>query len=122
MTGCDLSGRVRWDVHLPPRHAPSLIGTLRQFDIDWAMDWGGGRIWIALDQDDETVRKIAGRLGGEARLVAAPAEVRARIPAFHPRQPGVMALEQRVRRAFDPVGVFATDRFKEDADADQLSA
>lgn len=122
MTGGNLAGCVRWDVHLPPRHAPALIQALQPLGIDWAMDWGGGRVWIALNHDDETVREEAMRLGGEARLVMAPAEMRLRVPAFQPRQPGVMALEQRVRRAFDPAGVFATARFKEDADADQLSA
>jgi glycolate oxidase FAD binding subunit len=122
MTGAGLSGPVRWVVHLPPRHAPALVKSLDPLGIDWAMDWGGGRLWIALDRQDETVREDAMRLGGEARLVDAPAEMRSRIAAFQPRDPGVMALEQRVRRAFDPAGIFVTGRFKEDADADQLSA
>ncbi|MDO7833483.1 FAD-binding protein [Sphingobium sp. HBC34] len=122
MTGADLRGSVRWDVHLPPRHAAGLIDALRPLGIDWAMDWGGGRIWIALDRLDETVRDEAARLGGDARLVEAPADMRASVPAFHPRQPGVAALEQRVRRAFDPADIFVTGRFREDADADQLFA
>lgn len=122
MTGGNLGRSVRWDVHLPPRQAPALMRRLQPLGVNWAMDWGGGRVWIALDRADEMVREEAMRLGGEARLVKAPAEMRSRVPAFQPRQPGVMALEQRVRRAFDPAGVFATSRFKEDADADQLSA
>ena len=122
MTGHDLAGTVCWDVHLPPRNAPELAARLEAVSADWAMDWGGGRVWVGSDAEDDAVRALAGRLGGEARLVQAPAEMRARIAAFHPRQPGVMALEQRVRRSFDPAGVFATGRFREDADADQLSA
>ena len=122
MTGCDLAGKVRWDVHLPPRSAPELAARLEAMGADWAMDWGGGRVWVATDAEDDAVRALAGRLGGEARLVQAPPEMRARIAAFHPRQPGVLALEQRVRRSFDPAGVFASGRFGEDADADQLSA
>lgn len=122
MTGRNLPGTVRWDVHLPPRNAPTLIEDLQPQGIDWAMDWGGGRVWVALDREEEMVREQASRLGGEARLVQAPADMRRRVAAFHPRQPGVAALEQRVRRAFDPAGVFATARFKEDADADQLPA
>ena len=122
MTGCDLAGKVRWDVHLPPRSAPELAARLETMGADWAMDWGGGRVWVATEAEDDAVRAVASRLGGEARLVQAPPEMRARIAAFHPRQPGVMALEQRVRRSFDPAGVFASGRFREDADADQLSA
>jgi len=121
MTGEALRGAVRWDVHLPPRAAPALIAALPE-NADWAMDWGGGRLWIGTDSTDEAVREGASRLDGEARLIAAPVAMRARVPAFHPRARGVLALEARVRRAFDPKGVFATARFAEDADADAVSA
>ncbi|MEI6642895.1 MAG: FAD-binding protein [Novosphingobium sp.] len=121
MTGADLTGSVRWDVHLPPRAAPGLIAALPE-GAEWSMDWGGGRLWVGIDQEDEAVRAAAAALGGEARLVLAPEAMRARVPAFQPRARGVMALEARVRRAFDPQDVFATGRFAEDADADSLSA
>lgn len=55
-------------------------------------------------------------------LVAADPEMRAAVPALHPRAAGVAALEARVRRAFDPAGVFASGRFAEDAHADPISA
>jgi glycolate oxidase FAD binding subunit len=122
MTGAKLAGSVRWRVHLPPRQAPALIDMLAPLGIDWAMDWGGGQIWIALDSAGTEVRDAAAALGGEAALVLASADMRSKVPAFHPRPSGVSALEQRVRRAFDPKGVFATSRFAEDADADQLLA
>lgn len=121
-TGHGLSGSVLWDVHLPPRRAPDLVETLQTLGAEWSMDWGGGRVWVALDEQAETVREATARLGGTARLVRAPGEMRVRVPAFHPREPAVMALEQRVRRAFDPAGVFVTGRFLEDAHADQLFA
>lgn len=122
MTGQALAGSVLWRVHLPPRHAPALVERLAPLGIDWAMDWGGGRVWIALDGEGTEVRDAAATLGGEAALVRAPEAMRARVPALHPRPSGVVALEQRIRRAFDPAGVFATGRFIEDADADRLSA
>ncbi|GEO00825.1 2-hydroxy-acid oxidase [Novosphingobium sediminis] len=121
MTGAGLKGAVHWDVHLPPRAAPALIAALPE-GADWAMDWGGGRVWVCSDAEDDAVRQIAAGLGGEARLIAAPAAMRARVSAFQPRAKGVAALEARVRRAFDPKGVFVTGRFAEDADADALSA
>lgn len=122
MTGTALQGSVRWQVHMPPRHSAELVERLRPLGIDWAMDWGGGRIWISLDHEGEEVRAQAASLGGEAKLVEAPDTMRARIPALPPRARSVMALEQRVRRAFDPAGVFATGRFAEDVHADQFSA
>lgn len=122
MTGAELQGSVRWKVHLPPARAPELLDRLAPLGIEWAMDWGGGLVWVTLDDPGTQVRDAAAALGGEATLVAAPHDMRATVPALQPRAPGVMALEQRVRRAFDPAGVFATGRFMEDADADQLSA
>ena len=122
MTGEGLSGAVRWRVHLPPRHAPDLLAALATMDIEWTMDWGGGQIWIALDDTGAQVRQAAARFHGEATLAIADPAMRAAVPAFHPRAPGVMALEQRVRRSFDPAGVFVTGRFTEDAHADPFSA
>jgi len=122
MTGAGLHGAVRWRVHLPARQAGELIARLAPLDIDWAMDWGGARVWIACDDPTPRVREVAAALGGEAALVCADGAMRAQIPAQHPRAPGVAALEARVRRAFDPAGVFATARFAEDCDADPIFA
>jgi len=33
------------------------------------------------------------------------------VPALHPHEPTVSLIEERVRRAFDPGGVFETGRF-----------
>ena len=51
--------------------------------------------------------------GGHAMLVRADSALRTRTPAFHPQAAPVAALEARVRRAFDPTGVFETGRFGE---------
>lgn len=118
MTGAALVGGMRWRVHLPARNAAGLIARLQPLGAQWAMDWGGARVWIALDDAGLAVREAAAALQGEAVLVTGSRT----IPAFHPRAHGVAALEARVRRAFDPLGVFATARFGEDAHADQLPA
>jgi len=122
MTGSDLAGETCWRVHLPPRHAAELVASLEPLGAQWTMDWGGGQVWVALDRSDDLVRQHAARLGGEANLVAAAPDMRARVAALHPRCSAVAKLEQRVRRAFDPAGVFASGRFTEDTDANQFSA
>ncbi|WP_292930978.1 FAD-binding protein [Novosphingobium sp. PASSN1] len=122
MTGSALAGALRWRIHLPPRNAPDLIARLEPLGIDWAMDWGGALVWVGLDNTGTAPREVAAALGGEATLVIADPAMRAAIPALHPRPAGLAMLEQRVRRAFDPRGVFATTRFAEDAHADQLPA
>ena len=106
-----LVGKILWRLHLPPARASDVIAALAPWAMDWAMDWGGGLLWVAMDDEGADVRAAAAAVGGEAMLVRAPEAMRARISAFHPRPGGLAALEARVAAAFDPVGVFATERF-----------
>ncbi|WP_084582366.1 FAD-binding protein [Sphingomonas azotifigens] len=116
-TGSDLDGAMLWCIHVGPRRAPEVAARLASHARRVALDWGGGRIWASLDDPVVPVRSIARAAGGEALLLRAPDAVRATIPAQHPRAPGVAALEARVRRAFDPDGVFETGRFLDEEPA-----
>jgi glycolate oxidase FAD binding subunit len=98
---------VLWRVSVPPRRAAEVVGALGG---DWRMDWAGGLIWTA-HEDASGVRRVAEAAVGHAMLVRAPQAMRAEVPALHPQPAGVAALEARVRRAFDPMGVFETGRF-----------
>jgi glycolate oxidase FAD binding subunit len=98
---------VLWRISVPPSRAPGLVEALGG---EWQMDWAGGLIWSACD-DDAVVRRAAEAAGGHAMLLRAPEAMRAAVPALHPPSAGVAALEARVRRAFDPAGVFETGRF-----------
>jgi glycolate oxidase FAD binding subunit len=82
----------------------------------WAMDWGGARLWLACD-DAKAVRAAAEAAGGHATLVRAPEAMRRAIPALHPQPKPVALLEARLRRAFDPAGVFETGRFQDEPHA-----
>jgi len=100
---------VLWRISVPPSRAAEVVAAL---DGEWAMDWAGGLIWNApVDATAEMIRRHAEEVGGHAMLVRAPDALRAAVPALHPAAPGVAALEERVRRAFDPMGVFETGRF-----------
>jgi glycolate oxidase FAD binding subunit len=103
--------RTLWRVSLPARHAPDFLAELRATDGDWLMDWAGGLVWYAGAADAAAVRAAALRLGGHAMLMRGTEALRASVPAFHPLDAGVAALEERVRRAFDPAGIFETGRF-----------
>ncbi|MBC9032012.1 FAD-binding protein [Sphingomonas sp. JC676] len=100
-----------WRVNVPPSGGPSVVAALEPLGARWLFDWAGGLVWIVFDGDAQAVRDAAAKAGGHAVLVRAPAEIRAAVPAFHPLAAGVVALEERVRRAFDPAGVFETGRF-----------
>ena len=98
---------VLWRLSLPASRAAHLI---EQNFGPWAMDWGGALVWLASD-DAKAVRAAAEAAGGHAMLVRAPEAMRRNVPALHPQPAPVMALEARLRRAFDPAGVFETGRF-----------
>jgi len=66
---------------------------------------------MASDHPPQGIRRAASEAGGHATLFRAPASLRSEVPAFHPQPARLAALEERVRRAFDPAGVFETGRF-----------
>lgn len=100
-----------WRVNVAPSAGPGIAAALEPLGARWLFDWAGGLVWIAFDGDAAHVRHAAQRAGGHATLVRAPAAMRAAVPTLHPPAPAVAALEARVRRAFDPAGVFETGRF-----------
>lgn len=100
-----------WRVNVPPRAGASLANALGAHGAQWLLDWAGGLVWIAFGGDPALVRDEAARAGGHATLLRATPEQRRAVPTFHPLAPGLAALEERVRRAFDPAGVFETGRF-----------
>jgi glycolate oxidase FAD binding subunit len=116
--GLGLAGAARWCVHIAARNAAELIDRLQPFSPQWSMDWGGTRVWIALDAAEPVVRSTAIELGGEATLISGPAAMRRTVPALHPRPASIAKLERTVRQAFDPGGVFDTGRFTEVVNAD----
>ncbi|WP_380871697.1 2-hydroxy-acid oxidase [Sphingomonas sp. DBB INV C78] len=100
-----------WRISVAPSASLAVIAALRPLGAQWLLDWAGGLIWLTANADPEIVRAAAAGAGGHAALVRAPEAIRATVPAFHPQPAGVAALEARVRRAFDPAGVFETGRF-----------
>ena len=110
-----LDGPVLWRLALPPSAAPALAERFEATGARWFMDWGGGLLW--LEWRDETgpdaadVRAAAEAARGHAMLLRAPEAMRRAVSMQHPRPAPLMALEARVRAAFDPLGVFETGRF-----------
>ena len=100
-----------WRVSLPARQAPAFLDRVKAADGEWLMDWGGALVWLAGERDAGELRAAAQALGGHAMLMRGPQALRDAVPAFHPQPEGVAFIEERVRRAFDPAGVFETGRF-----------
>jgi len=100
-----------WRVNVRPGAGASVVGALERYGAQWLLDWAGGLVWAAVDADPEMVRSVARSAGGHAQLLRAPSEMRAQVPYHQPPELAVAELEARVRRAFDPAGVFETGRF-----------
>lgn len=111
-------GRPLWRINTPPSGGPIVVAALETFSPNWLFDWAGGLIWMTLGCDAATVRAAAKAAGGHAMLVRADGAMRSSVPPFHTPEPGVGALEARVRAAFDPQRVFETGRFLDAAHAD----
>lgn len=97
-----------WRIIAPAAQMPNVITATNGA---WLLDWAGGLLWLASADDPQAIRAAAMQAGGHAMLMRADAETRAAVPALHPQPKMLAALEERVRRAFDPAGVFETGRF-----------
>jgi glycolate oxidase FAD binding subunit len=102
------AGAPLWRIIAPAAQMSKVITAI---DGTWLLDWAGGLLWLASADDPDAIRALAAQAGGHAMLVRAEAETRALVPALHPQPQTLAALEERVRRAFDPAGVFETGRF-----------
>jgi glycolate oxidase FAD binding subunit len=75
------------------------------------LDWGGAQRWIRTDQQADTLRSIAGAAGGHATLFRGDDQ---RTDIFHPLQPSMLALHQRLKQSFDPAGILNPGRMYPD--------
>jgi glycolate oxidase FAD binding subunit len=104
-----------WRLSIPPAAAPALGEALRAMGVQrFYYDWGGGAVWLegpaeAPDAGAAAIRALLPP-GSHATLIRAAAPVRAAAGPFQPLDPGVAALTQRVKRRFDPEGVFNPGR------------
>ena len=98
------SGPPLWRVSVPP--GARLAGP----GGDVFVDWGGALRWLRTDAPAAEVRAAATTAGGHAALFRdgdRTGEV------FHPLEPAVDKLHQRLKAAFDPAGVFNRGRMYE---------
>ncbi|HNL21108.1 MAG TPA: FAD-linked oxidase C-terminal domain-containing protein, partial [Rhodocyclaceae bacterium] len=73
-------------------------------------EWGGGQRWLSGEIDPGAVRAAAAEAGGHAVLFRAPESLRCRVGAFAVPAPAVLELHRRVKRVFDPSGIFNPGR------------
>jgi len=108
-------GRDVWRISTAPASGAELGRALTErVRAEVLYDWAGGLIWAALPPSDDAaaglVRALVAERGGNAKLIRAPASVRAVVDVFQPQAPALAALTKRVRESFDPRGVLNPGR------------
>jgi glycolate oxidase FAD binding subunit len=73
---------------------------------NFIFDWGGALRWYSGPESAEEIRRVAEAANGHAILFRGESEDE----RFHPLQPAMQRLQQRVRQAFDPHGLFNPNR------------
>jgi len=88
-----------WRLSLPPA-TPELALPGSQL-----IDWGGAQRWLRSDAPAAEIRALAESARGHAERYGAGAD-----DAFHPLDPALLALTQRLKQRFDPQGLFNRGR------------
>ena len=79
-------------------------------DGDLLVDWGGALRWLRTEAPAAGVRAAAERAGGHAALFRGGDRTG---EVFHPLQPAVRGIHERLKAAFDPAGIFNPGRMYE---------
>ena len=104
----DLPGEV-WRVMIAPSDAPRVAKELNA--QHWLGDWAGGLIWLAAQASDAArIRAVAASVQGQAMLLRAAAENRAKHGLYAAQPPALAALNRAVKAAFDPLSLFNPGR------------
>jgi glycolate oxidase FAD binding subunit len=80
---------------------PANTGTL-DIEGEFLLDWAGQQRWYKTDLPAEYIRETVHRAGGHATLFKGIRE----IECFHSLSDGLFHLHQRLKKSFDPAGIF----------------
>ena len=93
-----------WRLSLPSTAALNLPG--KQL-----IEWGGALRWVFSEAEPNVVRAAAEQVQGQATMFRGTSKPRS---VFHPLPKPLMAIHRRIKRAFDPHGIFNLGRLYSD--------
>jgi len=106
-----------WRVSLAPTDGAKLLERLRAAGaapIAHFYDWAGGLVWLCFERAEDAqasvLRPLAEELDGQATLLRAGDEIRARVGVFQPKPSALAALSRRVKESFDPAHILERGR------------
>ena len=93
-----------WRLSLPSTAALDLPG--KQL-----IEWGGALRWVFTEAEPSVVRAAAEQAQGQATMFRGTTKPQS---VFHPLPKPLMAVHRRIKRAFDPHGIFNLGRLYSD--------
>jgi glycolate oxidase FAD binding subunit len=90
-----------WRISVKPTSAPLPLEGAQ------LIEWSGALRWLAADADPARVRAVASAAGGHATLFRRGDST---AEAFHPLQPALLRIHQRLKQTFDPHGILNPGR------------
>jgi glycolate oxidase FAD binding subunit len=105
-----ISSKNLWRLSLPSAAAAINVPTVNT-SAHQLIEWGGALRWLASDTSPATIREAAAALGGHATLFRNTA---ATDEPFHPLTPPLLIVHQRLKKTFDPHGIFNPGRMYRD--------
>jgi glycolate oxidase FAD binding subunit len=122
---CDLWCKIRnakafagddrsvWRISVPPSEAPRFVEAIgAKTNANMLLDWGGGLIWASLDAHlgAAPIQSAIDQAGGHATLTRGNESLRGSVNVLRPDGPRIAALEDALRRKFDPNGILNPGR------------
>lgn len=97
-----------WRIALPP------MALQLPLDGDRLIEWNGMQRWLRSSDDSDALRHVVAAMGGHSTLFRGGRPFDRELDVFEPLAPEVMAVHRRLKRAFDPSGVFSPGRLYAD--------
>ncbi len=100
------SRRNLWRISVPPSTEPLALSG------DWLFDWGGALRWLKSDEPPAVVFQQAARQQGHAVLFRPEKHEPEQI--FQPLADSLKKLHHKLKKSFDPLGIFNPGRMYQD--------
>jgi glycolate oxidase FAD binding subunit len=97
-----------WRISIPMTSDTSAIEGFGKVTL---RDWAGAEVWLVSDARSARIREAAAAAGGHATLFRGGL---AHEEVFHPLTPAQLALHKKIKRVFDPAGIFNPGRMYRD--------